>query len=163
MQRYNKEQVARDDGFVVTGYMAADYMCMGMFGNKKMYTNPSTTVCMNNQVFFLAEEQTEWNFGGKASDAKHLDAICGLGKEKASPTALGWLARAKQMNYLDNQIYSVTLVPQKLALPIAADPTVPEQRTDEELMMTSFLTLGGVDEDDYSGKIAWFDAINSWN
>ena len=77
--------------------------------------------------------------------------------------AQGWLARATHLNYLKHNIYSITLVPQKLALPIAADPTVPADRTEEELMMTSFLTIGGWDWKDYSGNITWFEAADSWN
>ena len=163
MVKQKSEQIAQDDGFTVKGYMAADYMCMGMHGNKKQFTNPSTSICMKNQVFFMVDEQSDWNWGAKVSNGKHVDAICGLGKEKASMRAKGWLARAKHLNLIHKQVYSVTLVPQILALPVAADQTIPEDRTEEELMMTSFLTIGGVDEKDYIGNITWFDAIDSWN
>ena len=143
--------------------MAADNMCIGMYGNQKQYTNPATTLCMKNQIFFLADDQSEWNWGAKATDKKHIDAICGLGREKSSMRAQGWLARATHLNYLKHNIYSITLVPQKLALPVAADPTVPADRTEEELMATSFLTIGGWDWKDYSGNITWFEAAASWN
>jgi hypothetical protein len=36
--------------------MASDNMCIGMYGNQKQYTNPDTTLCMKNQIFFLADE-----------------------------------------------------------------------------------------------------------
>ena len=29
---------------------------LGMYGNQKQYTNPDTTLCMKNQIFFLADE-----------------------------------------------------------------------------------------------------------
>ena len=37
--------------------------------------------------------------------------------------------------------------------------------SEEQLMRTSFLTLGGWDERDYSGDIVWFDTIEDqvWN
>jgi len=35
---------------------------------------------------------------------------------------------------------------------------------DEYVMRTSFLTLGGWDERDYTGEIAWFKTLwSSWN
>ena len=94
---------------------------------------------------------------------KHLDAVCGLGKEKPSMRAQGFLARAVHLDYLKHNIYSITLVPQDLALPVANSPTLPEDRTEEELMATSFLTIGGWDWSDYNGNITWFDAKRSWN
>ena len=54
-------------------------------------------------------------------------------------------------------------MPQDLALPVATSPTLPEDRTEEELMATSFLTIGGWDWSDYNGNITWFDAPVSWN
>ena len=77
--------------------------------------------------------------------------------------ANGWLARAVHLNNIKHNIYSISLVPQKLALPMALAPTVPSQRTEQELLETSFLTIGGYDRNDYSGNITWFDAIDSWN
>jgi len=46
---------------------------------------------------------------------------------------------------------------------MANSPTIPADRTKEEIMQTSFLTLGGWDWDDYSGNITWFDAVGTWN
>lgn len=100
-----------DDGFTVEGYMAADTMCMSMFGTKKQYENPTSTVCMTHQFFLLAESQTDWNWSAKATDTKHIDAICGLGKEKSSMNAKGFLARATHEDKLRHNTYSITLVP----------------------------------------------------
>lgn len=163
MQKRTKSQIVQDDGFQVEGYLAADDMCLGMFGNKKQYENPETTVCMANQIFLLAEGQSDWNWGARATDGKHIDAVCGLGKEKSSMNAQGWLARAAHSDKIKHVAYSITLVPQKLALPIAMDPTIPSDRTEEELMQTSFLTLGGYDEKDLAGPVTWFDAKHTWN
>ena len=71
----------QDDGFQLSGFFAADSMCIGMFGNKKQYTNPETTVCLSSQTFFLANSESDWNWSGRATDTKHIEAICGLGKE----------------------------------------------------------------------------------
>lgn len=73
--------------------MAADRMCIGMFGQKEQRDNPATTVCNDNQIFFLVKNQTEWDWGAKATNQHHFDAVCGLGKEKASASAKGWIAR----------------------------------------------------------------------
>ena len=77
--------------------------------------------------------------------------------------AVGWLARATHKNLIRHNIYSITLVPQKLGLHVANDGKVPADRTQEEIMQTSFLTLGGWDWEDYSGNITWFDAVDTWN
>ena len=118
---------------------------------------------MANQIFLLAEGQSDWSWGARATDRKHIDAICGLGKEKSSMNAQGWLARAAHSDKIEHVAYSITLVPQKLALPIAMDSTIPSERTEEELMQTSFLTLGGYDEKDLAGPVAWFEAKHTWN
>jgi hypothetical protein len=62
---------------------------------------------------------------------------------------------------MKNNTYSIQLVPQKLA----RKPAVSDIETgDEYVMRTSFLTLGGWDERDYTGEIAWFKTLwNSWN
>lgn len=67
--------------------MAQDYTCIGMAGTRRQYTNPATTVCMSNQIFFLAEYASEWSWGARVSDNKKIDAVCGLGYEKATPDA----------------------------------------------------------------------------
>lgn len=123
--------LVQDDGFVVNGFMASDSTCIGMYGNSKQFHNPTTTVCMENQVFFLVDNQTDWDWHAKATDVKHLDAVCGLGKEKSSMRAKGFLARAVHLDHLKHNIYSITLVPQELALPVANSPTLPEDRTEE--------------------------------
>ena len=155
--------LVQDDGFVVNGYMASDSTCIGMFGNSRQFHNTETTLCLENQAFFLVHNQTDWDWSAKATDVNHLDAVCGLGKEKSSMRAKGFLARAAHLDYLKHNIYSITLVPQELALPVANLGTVPADRTEEELMATSFLTIGGWDWTDYNGNITWFEARESWN
>jgi len=125
MRQSNKAQVVHDDGFAVSGYMSADSMCFGMFGNREQFENPETTVCMNNQFFLLADSQIDYDWSSKATNDKHIDSICGLGKEKSSMTAKGWLARAAHNGDLKNLVYSLTLVPQSLHEPIAGSPTLP--------------------------------------
>lgn len=73
------------------------------------------------------------------------------------------MARAVRNNKLKYNAYSIRLVPQSLALPIAKSPTVPADRSPEELLMTSFLTLGGWDDEDMKGDIAWLPAGDGWN
>jgi len=46
---------------------------------------------------------------------------------------------------------------------MAKDPTVPSERTPEQLLQTSFLTVGGWDDSDYKGDIAWFNTGDGWN
>jgi len=55
-----------------------------MYGTKKQVENPLTSVCNNNQMFFLVNKELEWNWYAKATDKKHIDALCGLGHEKAT-------------------------------------------------------------------------------
>ena len=109
----------RDDGFVLQGKLSMDTMCLAMYGNRKQTGNPSTTVCNENQLFFLVNEQEEWDWGARATDNKHIDAVCGLGHEKASSKAQGFVARAAHEGLIKRNAYSVTFVPQKLALPVA--------------------------------------------
>ena len=123
-----------------------DRTCIGMYGNKRQLNNPETTVCDRNQMFFLVDKQTEWNWSAKATDNKHIEAVCGLGKEDAVPGAQGWISREVLAGGLQKNAYSITLVPQKLALPIAREPNVPANRTNAQIMITSFLTVGGWDE-----------------
>ena len=40
---------------------------------------------------------------------------------------------------------------------------MPGDRSEEELMQTSFLTVGGWESEDYKGDIAWFDTGKGWN
>ena len=53
-----------------------------------------------------------------------IDGICGLGKEQASDSAQGLIARAVSRGKLKSNSYSIRLVPQSLALPIANDPNI---------------------------------------
>ena len=55
------------------------------------------------------------------------------------------------------------MVPQSLALPVAREPNRPEDRTHEMIMRTSFLTVGGWDEEDYVGEISWMNTGDGWN
>ena len=50
------ETLIKDDGLELEGYMAMDYMCIGMYGNTKQQNNPTSTVCNENQVFFLVDK-----------------------------------------------------------------------------------------------------------
>lgn len=93
--------------------------------------NPATSVCHENQLFFLVHNQTEWDWGAKATDKKHVDSFCGLGHEMASKDAQGFVARAAYHGQIRRNAYSITFVPQKLALPVAYMPTIPEDRTHE--------------------------------
>ena len=45
MAKRERDSLVQDDGFTVSGYMAMDYMCLGMYGNTKQEKNPATTVC----------------------------------------------------------------------------------------------------------------------
>jgi hypothetical protein len=101
----------RDDGFVLQGKLSMDYMCLAMYGNAKQTGNPSTTVCNENQLFFLVNEQEEWDWGARATDNKHIDAMCGLGHEKASSKAQGFVARAAHEGLIKRNAYSITFVP----------------------------------------------------
>lgn len=78
------ETVIKDDGLELEGYMAMDYMCIGMYGNTKQQNDPKSTVCNENQVFFLVDKQDEWSWGARATNKKHIDSVCGLGHERAS-------------------------------------------------------------------------------
>jgi hypothetical protein len=142
--------------------MAMDKMCIGMYGSRHQMSNSNTTVCSHDQIFFLVQNQTDWDWGAKTSNNFYVDAVCGLGKEKAEPGAQGWIAKAVQSGVIKHNTYSVTLVPQKLSLP-PKEPTVPAERTHEQIMKTSFLTLGGWDESDYVGDIRWMSAGDGWN
>ena len=99
--------VVQDDGFVVEGYPASDSMCIGMYGNKEQYSNPETTVCQDNQFFFLVTSQDGWNWSAQATLDDKISAVCGLGYEKASADAEGWLARAVYSGDIKKNIYSV--------------------------------------------------------
>ena len=55
------------------------------------------------------------------------------------------------------------MVPQKLAIDMAYEPNIPQDRTHDMLMKTSFLTLGGWDENDYNSEIKWMDTGDGWN
>lgn len=55
------------------------------------------------------------------------------------------------------------MVPQKLAGDISHDPDLPSERSHEEIMRTSFLTIGGWDEQDYTGDIYWFGTGDKWD
>lgn len=82
-----------------------------MYGNRKQTENPQTMVCNENQLFFLVDDQQEWNWSAKATDNKHIDAVCGLGHEKATPKSQGLVARAANEGLIRNNAYSVTYVP----------------------------------------------------
>ena len=60
-----------------------------------------------------------------------VEAICGLGKEKATSSAQGWIARGVNSGEIRRNACSITLVPQKLALPVAKEPSRPQDRTHE--------------------------------
>lgn len=124
---------------------------------------------MAKQNFFLVSDQFEYDWPARVKNDKHIDAICGLGKEKATSTAEGWLARAVYLGEGFKNIYSVQYVPPSLtyswpsAVPVMDPISTPEQ---EYLMKrTSFLTLGGWDKSDYRGNITWFNTIEGagWN
>ena len=109
---------------------------------------------MDQQPFFLVENTVDWNWSAKATDVKYFESICGLGKEDPSEDAQGIIARAVNQGLLKNNTYSVALVPQVLAgVPVSDPMTGPEY-----LRKTSFLVLGGWDEEDYSGEINWLEA-----
>ena len=61
----------------------------------------------------------EWDWNGSATNKKAIDGICGLGKEWANENAQGMIARAVSRGHLKSNAYSIRLVPQILALPIA--------------------------------------------
>ena len=111
MSGQSSHSIVQDDGFVVEGFLASDVACYGMAGNRRQFTNPSTTVCVNNQVFFLVDKQDDWNWGADATDNRRVDAVCGLGYEQPSADAVGWLARAANQNLIKRNAYSITLVP----------------------------------------------------
>merc|ERR1711862_232515 len=96
-----------------------DSTCWAMYGNRRQSTNPETTICYENQLFFLVHEQMEYDWGAKATDNNHIDAMCGLGHEKASDKAQGLVARAAHEGLIRQNAYSITFVPQKLALSVA--------------------------------------------
>jgi len=125
--------------------------------------NRPTTICNHHQVFFYVRNQTEWSWSAQVSDNHHADAVCGLGKEKASPSAQGLIARGVQNGDIKRNAYSITLVPQKLGLPMAKSPLLPGERSPEQLLQTSFLTIGGWENSDYNGDIAWFSTGDGWN
>jgi len=62
---------------------------------------------MEQQPFFLIMETVDWNWSAKATNIKYLDAVCGLGKEKADKRAKGWIARAVSDDLLKNNTYSI--------------------------------------------------------
>ena len=111
MSRAQNETIVTDDGFVVEGKMAMDDSCYGMYGTLKQRSNPETTVCIQNQIFFHVDAQDDWDWGARATNMYHIDGVCGLGKEKASETSQGMLARASQAGLLKSNSYSIRLVP----------------------------------------------------
>ena len=131
MSKAQNETVVTDDGFVVEGVMALDDTCYGMYGTVKQRANPETTVCISNQVFFHVSAQDDWDWGARATNKQHIDGVCGLGKEKASSNSQGMIARSVQAGDLKSNAYSIRLVPQTLALPIARDTNIPANRTPE--------------------------------
>ena len=161
MTRNKHEMVVRDDGFILHGFTAADTACIGGWLKRKSATFKEETICMNNQIFFHADRLSEYDWPARATNKRHINAICGLGKEKTSGEAVGMLARAKKMNLIDSQTYSVTLVPQELAQPLDRDRGKKFQK--DKLMRTSFLTIGGWAAEDLASDIAWFTAENTWN
>ena len=105
-------EVESHDGMLVSGYYATDSMCIGHYGTYEQFTDAHTTVCMKQQKFFLVTEATKWDWSMRATDTKHIDSVCGLGKERPSEHAEGWLARAVYEGRLKEDIYSLQLVPQ---------------------------------------------------
>ena len=95
MTRDKHEIVVRDDGFIMHGFTGADKVCMGGWVKRRVNTYAESTVCMNDQVFFHADSLSEYDWPARATDKRHINAICGLGKEKTSNKAMGIMARAK--------------------------------------------------------------------
>ena len=95
MTRDKHELIVRDDGFVMNGFTGADKLCIGGYVNRKQATFADQTVCMNDQIFFHADRISEYNWPARATNSRHINAICGLGKEKTTGKALGIMARAK--------------------------------------------------------------------
>ena len=71
---------------------------------------------MNSQNFFLVDEELSWDWSSQVGNQAKIDAVCGLGYEKANADAQGWLARAiyEREQFKWQNIYSIQLVPQKL-------------------------------------------------
>ena len=109
------------------------------------------------------DKQDEWSWGARATNKKHIDSVCGLGHERASENAQGWIARAAHEKKIAKNAYSITFVPQKLSKPTDHSPSLIEDRTHQMILETSFLILGGWDKKDYYGDIAWFSARANWN
>ena len=99
------------DGFVVKGIYAMDFFCYSMDGNKKQREDPNTKVCFPNQLFFHVNHQDDWDWGARATNMNAIDGICGLGKEKASESSQGLIARAVNRGKLRSNSYSIRLVP----------------------------------------------------
>ena len=123
-----------DDGFTVFGTYAKDFTCLSMMGTKKQASDDQTKVCNRDQKFFMVNNMTEWDWDGRVAHNYYADAVCGLGKEKASNDSESFIARAVYNEDIKRNAYSVTLVPQKLALPIAMDPSLPRDRKEKKLM-----------------------------
>jgi len=144
--------------------MAMDKICLGMYGTSKQQTNnPKTQVCKSKQVFFKVSEVNDFDWSEQVTNRKFLNAVCGLGNEKATDKAQGLIASAAFHGLIDRNAYSITLTPQKLAGDISHDPGLPSERSKEEIMRTSFLTIGGWDEQDYTGDIYWFGTGDKWD
>ena len=105
----------------------------------------------------------DFDWSEQVTNKKFLNAICGLGNEKATETSQGMVASAAFAGLIDRNAYSITLVPQKLAGDIAHSPELPDERSHDEIMRTSFLTIGGWDEQDYTGDIYWFATGDKWD
>ena len=86
--------MVQDDGYSLQGRAAQDNMCIGMYGLSSQVKDPHTTVCMRNQNFFLVDKQLSWDWSSQVSKQAKIDAVCGIGYEKANADAQGWLARA---------------------------------------------------------------------
>ena len=106
-----KKVVIQDDGFSLAGYPASDSMCIGMWGNRDQFKDPETSVCQDNQFFFLVTSQDGWNWSAQATLDSKINAVCGLGYEKATPDAEGWLAKAVYTGDISKNVYSVQFVP----------------------------------------------------
>lgn len=155
--------IAHVDGLVLEGILAMDHTCIGMSGNKKQRTDPTTTVCKNNQMFLQVTKQDEYDWGKKATDKYSIDGICGLGHEESSEKSQGLIASAAWSKMIARNAYSVTFVPQKLAEKVKNSSDTVEEMTQSQIMATSFVTIGGWDEEDYTGDITWFDTGDKWD
>ena len=130
------------------GYDAADRLCVGSIDPK---VDDHTTICLPSATFTMVTKVIDWRWSGRANAGKHIDSTCGLGKEPASKRSQSWFAKSVYLGLFKNNTYSIALAPQS----VQDAPYKFGETKEEAEKRSSYLTLGGWDDNDKVGSIIW--------